>query len=143
MSMAGKKRLRVGVIGLGRLGRIYARDIASRIPETRLVAVSDVLPSAVSEVADEFDVPGRYADAAELVNAADVEAVVIVSPTHAHKEQSILSVRAGKPTFCEKPPALSLASTLEMKTAITLQESSSRWASCGALIPATRRRASV
>ena len=118
MSGAAKKRLKVGVIGLGRLGRIYARDIASRIPETRLVAVSDVLPAAVSEVADEFDVPGRYADPAELINSPDVEAIVIVSPTHAHKEQSILAMKAGKPTFCEKPPALSLGATVEMKAAI-------------------------
>ncbi len=114
MSGAAKKRLRVGVIGLGRLGRIYARDLASRIPETRLVAVSDVLPAAVTEAADEFDVPGRYADPLELIASREVEAVVIVSPTHAHKDQSIAAVRAGKPTFCEKPPALSL----EMKAAI-------------------------
>ena len=34
-------RLKVGLIGLGRLGRVYARDLAGRIPETRLVAVAD------------------------------------------------------------------------------------------------------
>ena len=34
-------RLNVGLIGLGRLGRVYARDLAGRIPETRLVAVAD------------------------------------------------------------------------------------------------------
>lgn len=118
MSSGTRKRLRVGVIGLGRLGRIYARDIASRIPETTLVAVSDVLASAVDEVGGEFDVPGRYADAAELIKDPAVDAVVIVSPTSTHKDLSIASTRAGKPTFCEKPPALSLAQTLEMKTAI-------------------------
>ena len=118
MSSAAKKRLNVGVIGLGRLGRIYARDLASRIPETRLVAVADVVENAVKEVADEFDVKGRYADPAALVNDKDVEAVVIVSPTSAHKDQSILSTRAGKPTFCEKPPALTLTQTLEMRDAV-------------------------
>ena len=34
-------RLNIGLIGLGRLGRVYARDLATRIPETRLVAVAD------------------------------------------------------------------------------------------------------
>ena len=38
-----KGRLAVGLIGLGRLGRVYARDLAGRIPETRLVALSDPL----------------------------------------------------------------------------------------------------
>ena len=118
MSSPSKKRLNVGVIGLGRLGRIYARDIASRIPETRLVAVADVVATAVQEIADEFDVKGRYTEPAALVHDKDVEAVVIVSPTSAHKDQSILATRAGKPTFCEKPPALSLAQALEMRDAV-------------------------
>ena len=46
----------VGLIGLGRLGRVYARDLAGRIPETRLVAVADPLGSLAEEVAAEFDV---------------------------------------------------------------------------------------
>ena len=118
MSSTGRKRLHVGVIGLGRLGRIYARDLASRIPETRVVAVCDVVPSAVAEVADEFDVPGRYADPEDLIHDKNVDAVVIVSPTSTHMELSILSTKAGKPTFCEKPPALSVGQTLEMKEAV-------------------------
>ena len=118
MTVATKKRLQVGVIGLGRLGRIYARDLASRIPETRVVAVCDVVKNTVDEVAAEFDVPGRYQDPGELIRDPNVEAVVIVSPTSAHKEQSIQATSAGKPTFCEKPPALSIGETLAMKDAI-------------------------
>ena len=116
--MSGKKRINVGVIGLGRLGRVYARDLASRIPETRVVAVCDVAKAAVEEVASEFDVPGKYSEPAALIADRDVEAVVIVSPTSTHKDLSVMATRAGKPTFCEKPPALSIAETLEMKAAI-------------------------
>jgi len=118
MSGAAKKRLRVGVIGLGRLGRIYARDLAARIPESRLVAVADVVEKAVAEIGDEFDVPGRYADPRDLIDDKSVDAVVIVSPTSTHKDLSILATKAGKPTFCEKPPALDLTQTLEMKEAV-------------------------
>jgi inositol 2-dehydrogenase len=118
VSASAKKRLNVGVIGLGRLGRIYARDLATRIPETRVVAVSDVLKDTVAEIADEFDVAGRYTDPNDLVNDKNVDAVVIVSPTSTHKDLSILATKAGKPTFCEKPPALDLGQTLEMKAAI-------------------------
>ena len=113
-----RQRLRVGVIGLGRLGRVYARDIATRIPETTLVAVSDVQPSAVFEVAEEFGVSGRHTDPLALIHDPQVDAVVIVSPTRTHKDLSIGSVRAGKPTFCEKPAALSLTDALEMRAAI-------------------------
>jgi inositol 2-dehydrogenase len=118
VSASPRKRLNVGVIGLGRLGRIYARDLATRIPETRVVAVSDVLKDTVTEIADEFDVAGRYTDPNDLVNDKNVDAVVIVSPTSTHKDLSILATKAGKPTFCEKPPALDLGQTLEMKAAI-------------------------
>ncbi len=48
---SGRTRLAVGLIGLGRLGRVYARDLASRIPEARLVAVADTNAAATDEVA--------------------------------------------------------------------------------------------
>lgn len=115
---APRKRLNVGLIGLGRLGRVYARDLATKIPETRLVAVSDVVEALVNDVADELDVPGRYLNPQDLVNDKNVDAVVIVTPTSAHKDHSIMATKAGKPTFCEKPPALSISQTLEMKDAI-------------------------
>ncbi|MEO5763490.1 MAG: Gfo/Idh/MocA family oxidoreductase [Vicinamibacteria bacterium] len=115
---APRKRLNVGLIGLGRLGRVYARDLATKIPETRLVAVSDVVEALVNDVADELGVPGRYLNPQDLVNDKNVDAVVIVTPTSAHKDHSIMATKAGKPTFCEKPPALSISQTLEMKAAI-------------------------
>jgi scyllo-inositol 2-dehydrogenase (NAD+) len=113
-----KGRLAVGLIGLGRLGRVYARDLAGRIPETRLVAVSDPIGALAKEVADEFDVPKHYADPLAMIDDASVEAIVIVSPTHTHREIVIAAAGRGKPTFCEKPPALSLEEVAEMKQAV-------------------------
>ena len=111
-------RLNVGVVGLGRLGRVYARDLAGRIPETRLVAVADPAPGLASEIAAEFDVPHAYTDATALMNDDTVDAIVIVTPTHIHREQVIAAAATKKPTFCEKPPALSLAEIADMKRAI-------------------------
>lgn len=111
-------RLRVGLIGLGRLGRVYARDLAGRIEETRLVALCDPLDDLVSAVADDFEVPGRYTRAEELVRDSNVDAVVIVTPTRTHKDLALLCARAGKPAFCEKPAALTLADALAMKAAV-------------------------
>lgn len=113
-----RQRLRVGLIGLGRLGRVYARDLATRIPETRLVAVADIDPKAAREQAAEFDVPFHTADPAALIEAPDVEAVVIVSPTSTHKDLVIEAAKRGKPTFCEKPPALSVEETEGMRDAV-------------------------
>jgi inositol 2-dehydrogenase len=112
------KRLNVGVIGLGRLGRVYARDLAGRIPETKLVAVADLLGDLAKDIAEEFDVPKAYTDAQALIDDTNVEAIVIVTPTHVHREHVIAAAKSRKPTFCEKPPALSLAEVAEMKSAI-------------------------
>ena len=112
------KRLNVGVIGLGRLGRVYARDLSGRIPETRLVAVADPIGNLAKEIAEEFDVPKSYTDPLAMIDDKNVEAIVIVTPTHIHREQVIAAAKSKKPTFCEKPPALSLAEVAEMKAAI-------------------------
>ena len=111
-------RLNVGVIGVGRLGRIYVRDLAGRIPETRVVAVADPVEALARESAAEFDVPKAYADPLAMIDDPAVEAIVIVTPTHTHRELVIAAAGRGKPTFCEKPPALSLREIADMKQAI-------------------------
>jgi len=113
-----KSRLAVGLIGLGRLGRVYARDLSGRIAETRLVAVADPIGSLAKEVAEEFDVPKHYADPLALVDDPAVDALVIVSPTHTHRELVVAAASRRKPTFCEKPPALALDEVAAMRQAI-------------------------
>jgi scyllo-inositol 2-dehydrogenase (NAD+) len=118
MTSTGKGRLAIGLIGAGRLGRVYARDLASRIAETKLVAVADPVEAVAKEVAAEFDVPKHYADPLALIDDPAVDAVVIVSPTHTHRELVIAAASRKKPTFCEKPPALSLDEVAEMRSAV-------------------------
>ena len=111
-------RLNVGLIGAGRLGRVYARDLAGRIPETRLVAVADPAGTLAQDIAAEFDVPHHYTDTMSLIDDKTVDAIVIVTPTHVHREHVIAAAARKKPTFCEKPPALSLDEVATMKRAI-------------------------
>jgi len=118
MTIARKGRLAIGLIGVGRLGRVYARDLAGRIAETRLVAVADPIGTLAQEVAAEFDVPRYYTDPQALIDDAAVEAIVIVSPTDTHRQLVVAAAQRGKPTFCEKPPALSLDEIAAMKAAI-------------------------
>jgi inositol 2-dehydrogenase len=106
------------LIGLGRLGRVYARDLANRIPETRLVAVADTNAAAAKEIAAEWDVPAWYDSAAKTIDDPSVDAVVIVSPTHTHRDVVIQAAERRKPMFCEKPLALSLAECREMQAAV-------------------------
>jgi scyllo-inositol 2-dehydrogenase (NAD+) len=107
-------RLNVGLIGLGRLGRVYARDLSARIAHTRLTAVADADTRLAREVAAEFDVPRAYGEPEQLIADPGVDAVVVVSPTHTHRDIVNASLAARKPTFCEKPPSISLAEAADM-----------------------------
>jgi scyllo-inositol 2-dehydrogenase (NAD+) len=119
MTAAGRKpRLRVGLMGLGRLGQVYARDLATRIAETRLVAVADPAPSLAEQVATEFDVARAYTDPLALIDAADVDALVVCSPTHTHRDLVLAAAGRRLPTFCEKPPALALDEVADMREAV-------------------------
>jgi myo-inositol 2-dehydrogenase/D-chiro-inositol 1-dehydrogenase len=102
-------RLRIGIAGLGRLGRHHAENLSQRIPRAELVA-------ACSPVAEERDwakatlgVPRVSTKFEELLADRDVQAVFIVTPTALHPAQIIAALQAGKHVFCEKPLSLELA----------------------------------
>ncbi len=117
MTARKRARLGVGLIGLGRLGRVYARDLATRIPEARLAAVADTAPGLAEEIAGEYDVPRHYSDPADLLDDPAVHAVVVVTPTSTHSALVVQALEHGKATFCEKPPALTLEEASAMKAA--------------------------
>ncbi len=97
---------------------MYVRDLAGRIPETTVVAVADIDRTLADRIAEQFDVPKAYGSAHELIADHDVDAVVVVSPTHTHREIVVAAAWSKKPTFCEKPPALSLAECAAMSDAV-------------------------
>ena len=114
----GKAKLNVGLIGLGRLGRIYARDLSTRIACTRLVAVADVDQSAVDKITSEFDVPRGSIDPGEVISDPSVDAVVIVTPTSTHREVTEAASAAGKAIFCEKPLSIALDEAVAIRRAV-------------------------
>src|SRR5215831_2811734 len=118
MTSKTRVRLKVGVIGLGRLGSVYVRDLATRIPETIVVAVADTNRALADQIAAEFDVPRAYDSAHDLIADGNVDAVVVVTPTDTHREIVVAAAQSRKPTFCEKPPAISLAECTAMVEAV-------------------------
>jgi myo-inositol 2-dehydrogenase/D-chiro-inositol 1-dehydrogenase len=98
--------VRLGVIGLGRMGAIHA-DNAASVAGLRLVAISDPYAPALDAAAARLGIPG-HADWEHLVDRPDVDAVVICSPSAFHSDQIIAAAGAGKHVFCEKPIDLDL-----------------------------------
>ncbi len=99
--------MRVGVIGVGRIGSFHAGVLAAH-PGVSQVLVTDPEPERADAVARE--VGGRAAPAVDALLGA-VDAVVITSPTITHADLIRQAVDAGRPTFCEKPITIDLAST--------------------------------
>ena len=112
------KKLNVGVVGLGRLGNLYARYFLGQVSNANLVAVSDILEPVAEAFASDHNIAKCYRDYHDLVNDRDVDAVVIVTPTSSHKEVAIAALEAGKPVFCEKPLSISMDDSLVIQQAI-------------------------
>jgi inositol 2-dehydrogenase len=108
------KRLRVGVVGLGRLGSSYVRYFNGRIARAEIAAVSDVNETAATALAAELGISKKYGSYQDLIADEAVEGVVIVSPTSTHKEIVSAAAKRGLPIFCEKPLSISLDEAREM-----------------------------
>jgi myo-inositol 2-dehydrogenase/D-chiro-inositol 1-dehydrogenase len=103
------KKLRVGVIGAGRIGRVHAENLAYRVRGATVVAVADVVPESAEKLAAELQVPRWYGDPAPIFADAEIDAVAICSSTDTHAKFIEDAAVAGKHIFCEKPIALNLA----------------------------------
>jgi myo-inositol 2-dehydrogenase / D-chiro-inositol 1-dehydrogenase len=110
------KKVKTGVIGLGTIGSVHA-DWYSQIPESELVAVSDVREDVVRRVSDKYGVKG-YTSYEELVENEDVEAVTIATPNYLHHPVAVAAAKAGKHVAVEKPLCFSLQQADEMITAV-------------------------
>lgn len=98
----------VGLIGAGRIGTSHAQVIAQRVPGARLVTVADPRREAAELLASRFRARAA-SDSAELITDPEVDAVVIAASSTVHAELVTAAAAAGKPVFCEKPAAMSLA----------------------------------
>ena len=110
--------LKMGVIGLGRMGQLYARTLATQVSGVHLYAVADVGEQARTLVAGEFGVSYAFSDAYELMALPELDAVVIATPTSTHYDLVIAAASAGKAIFCEKPLALTLEETYAASEAV-------------------------
>jgi myo-inositol 2-dehydrogenase/D-chiro-inositol 1-dehydrogenase len=99
--------VRIGVIGVGRIGRMHAGLLARQVPGAAVTAVQDAHTETARDIADGLGTTalGTPAD----VLASDVDAVAICTPTDTHADLIVEAAQAGKAIFCEKPVSLDLA----------------------------------
>lgn len=106
------QRIRVGVVGLGRLGRFHAQNLAGRVPKADLALVVDAIEDTARSVGAELGVEWSCS-IEDLLGNDTIEAVVIATPTPLHAEMIECAAQSGKHILCEKPLSFGLDPTVK------------------------------
>jgi myo-inositol 2-dehydrogenase/D-chiro-inositol 1-dehydrogenase len=101
------KQIKIGIIGIGRMGQIHLDNLMQKFSEVEVVAISDINEEA-RQWAEKYTISKFYSDYQDLISDQEVNTVVICSPTNQHAENIIAAAQAGKNIFCEKPMDLSI-----------------------------------
>jgi len=100
------KKVRLGVLGMGRQGQIHSRNAAFMIPEAQLVCASDVSMDRVEQIG--IDGVDLYDDYRRVLERDDIDGVVVATSTDTHEEVVRACADAGVHILCEKPIATTL-----------------------------------
>jgi predicted dehydrogenase len=106
------RRFGVGVVGLGRIGKVHARNLVETTRSARLVRVMDADESAARSCAEALGVPWSTCWD-DLAADPSVEAVVIATPVASHARLIRRAAAAGKHVLCEKPLALDAGEAID------------------------------
>lgn len=97
------KKVKVGIAGLGRLGKVHAGNLAFKIPNAELTAACSIMPAELTYAQEELSVKEVYSDYREMLAKADIDAVAIITTSGEHCWQIEAALDAGKHVFSDKP----------------------------------------
>ena len=107
------KQVKIGIIGIGRMGQIHLDNLMQKFSEVEVVAISDINEQA-RQWANKYSMSKFYSNYKDLISDQEVNTVVICSPTNQHAENIIAAAQAGKDVFCEKPMDLSIKTAMRV-----------------------------
>lgn len=102
------KPVKIGVAGLGRLGKRHATNLAYLVPGAVLAAACSPIDEELDWARDTLPELRLHSDYEALLEDREIDAVWLVTPSSLHAEQIIAALHAGKHVFCEKPLSLEL-----------------------------------
>ena len=103
------KKIKVGIAGLGRLGKVHAANLAYKIPNAELTAACSIVESELEYAKQNLGVTDVYTDYREMLAKADIDAVAIVTTSGEHCWQIEAALDAGKHVFTDKPLGVDVA----------------------------------
>ncbi|WP_394236309.1 inositol 2-dehydrogenase [Niallia oryzisoli] len=113
------KKIRIGLIGAGRIGKLHGDNLVRLVPEAELVSIADpFLNDTITEWAKSLGVEKCYKNAEEIFSDSSIDAVFICSATDTHADYIIQAAEAGKHIFCEKPIHYDVARILDALNAV-------------------------
>ncbi len=112
------KKIRVGIAGLGRLGKVHAQNLAAKIPNAELVAACSIIDAELEYAKNELGVAYVYNDFNEMIANPDIDAVAIVTTSSEHCRQIKAALEAGKHVFCDKPLGVNVEECKEAEKAV-------------------------
>lgn len=110
-------QVRIGLIGCGTIAEKQLAGLA-QIGRVRLVATADVTAERAALLADRHGAARSYTDHRQLLDDADVDAVIVSTPNHLHAQHTIDAAGAGKHVLVQKPLALTLQDIDAMDRAV-------------------------
>jgi predicted dehydrogenase len=94
------KEVRLGIVGLGNMGRAHANTIlAGKVPRCRLAAVCDENPGRL----EGLEPAVTFTDSAKMISSGEIDAILVATPHYSHTTIGIAALRAGLHTLVEKP----------------------------------------
>ena len=101
------KEIHWGFIGCGEVTEKKSGPAFNQIAGSKIVAVMSRSGDKARSYAERHNVPKWYTDAQALIDDPEVNAIYIATPPSSHATYAIMSMRAGKPVYVEKPLAAS------------------------------------
>jgi len=111
-------KIKFGVLGVGRIGKVHVDNLINQITETDVSAINDAFPSELEKIAEKYNIPSAVSDYKEVLNNPDVDAVAICTPTDTHYQIILDAAAAGKHIFCEKPIDLAIEKIVKINAEV-------------------------
>jgi predicted dehydrogenase len=102
------RKLGIGLLGVGEMGKRHAENICRLVPQARLIAVADIAAARAQQVAADLEVEHSFGSLEDMLERKEIDCVLIASPDKFHAPAVRTAAAAGKDILCEKPLATNL-----------------------------------
>src|SRR5687768_5022202 len=103
--MTTHEKIRLGIIGVGQIGKRHVEEYSSKVEGADIVAIADVNEAEARRVAAQYNVPNVYTDFRQLLARDDIQSVDVCLHNNFHMPVTVAALEAGKNVYCEKPMA--------------------------------------